>query len=515
MGTIETTSESVEETLHFIYGWPEYIKDPTRRRDSIGEEERRARRRTHASLPRALSGRIPFEVVEVIMEQMDQDSLRLCALVCRAWTQASIRVLYRNIAITSRAAFESLAEFVRKDTRAPERLAQTTSLRVGGSKWDVPVHVVPVILARAMPTLQRLIFYSSLHPPMDSNFFLTLPIFRTVSTLELFRFKLCCFSELRQIISAFPQLKSLKLGVGMVEQVTPLIAIIPGARVRLRQLVLGWGLAPSLAVPLLSWLAKSFACVDLTHLAVGRSPFNMALQVNELLAVAGENIQFIHEMDMDSDGSNDFLRELCIDTDLCFLDDLEFLWSTAIDSRREQESLEPPAVLELPLFRDSFSRHCTFAHSPRLHTVRFELRPYTLDDVPKGKWLAASLELDSILETLRSSNIRHIKVHQSVRLTGEFVPLSTHPRLFYAEIPRETLDKGLHRTMRKAIFGTLASVEFSFDVAYVAWEFLTSQRMVSRAAQQFSDAIPRLLGPWHQRGLVTVNMKLSPVYSRG
>lgn len=147
--------------------------------------------------------------------------------------------------------------------------------------------------------------------------------------------------------------------------------------------------------------------------------------------------------------------------------------------------------------------------------MRFELHPHTLDDVPKGKWLAASLELNSVLETVCSSNIRHIKVHQCLRLTGKFVPLITHSRLFYADISQEALDEGLHRTMRKAIFGTLASVEFSFDVTYVAWEFLTSQRMVSRATQQFADAIPRLFGPWHERGLVAVTMKLNPVYSRG
>lgn len=187
------------------------------------------------------------------MEQMDQDCIRLCALVCRAWNQASARVLYQDIAITNRAAFESLVEFVRKNTRAPERLAQTTSLRVGGGRWDVPVHVV-----------------------------------------------------LRQIITAFSQLKSLKLGVGTVAQVTPPMAIIPATRIRLRQLVLGWGLAPSVAVPLIGWLTKSLACVNLTHLAVGRSPFNVALRVNELLAVARENIQFIHEMDSDSDGSTIF-----------------------------------------------------------------------------------------------------------------------------------------------------------------------------------------------------------------
>ena len=235
------------------------------------------------------------------MEWMDQDSLRCCAPVCKAWNQASVRVLYRDIAITNRAAFDSLADFARKDARAAERLAQTASLRVGGTEWGVPVHAVPLVFGRSMTRLQRLVFYSCLHPAMHPSFFQVLTAFRTVVTLELFRFKLRCFSELRRIICAFPRLRSLKVGVGTAEQVTPPV-VWPPTQIRLEQLVLGWGLAPSLAIPLIRWLADSLACAHLTHLAIGRSPFNMSLHVNKFLATAGENIRFIHEMDIDTDG---------------------------------------------------------------------------------------------------------------------------------------------------------------------------------------------------------------------
>lgn len=445
------------------------------------------------------------------MEWMDQDSLRSCAVVCRAWNEASVRVLYRDIAIANRAAFESLADFALKDARAVERLAQTTSLRVGGGQWDVPVHAVPLVFGRSMPRLQRLIFYSCLHPSMHLSFFHVLPAFRSVATLELFRFKLRCFSELRQIICAFPRLKSLKVGVGTAEQNTSSV-LRPHTRIRLEQLVLGWGLAPSLAIPLISWLANSSACVRLTHLAIGRSPFNISSQVNELLAVAGQNIRFIHEMDTDTDGMYKRSSSMVSRTDSSSPDDLEFLWSTAIDPGCNKALLGP---IRAPLLRDSFGKHCTFAHSPLLQAVRFELRPCTLDHAQKNKWLAITLELESILRTIRSPNIRYIKIHQSLQLTGKFSPLSTSPRLFYAGVPRERLNPGLHRILRDPVFGKLSSVEFSFEVTYVAWEFLAAQRMVSTAAHRFSEGIPHLFAPWHERGLVTVTQRFNPIYSRG
>lgn len=142
----------VEDTLYFIISWPEYAKD---RRDNSVEHEWRSRQRTRTSLPRTLSARIPFEVIELIMDKMYQGSLNSCARVCRAWYHASVRVIYRDIAITSRAAFDSLVRFVRDDPRAQERLAQTSSLRIGEHRRDVPVHATSLVFPRAMPNLRK------------------------------------------------------------------------------------------------------------------------------------------------------------------------------------------------------------------------------------------------------------------------------------------------------------------------------------------------------------------------
>ena len=199
-------------------------------------------------------------------------------------------------------------------------------------------------------------------------------------------------------------------------------------------------------------------------------------------------------------------------TDYSSLGDLEFLWSTVIGTSCNAALQEP---LRVPLLRDSYGKHCTFAHSPHLQAVRFELRPCTLDHAQKNKWLAVALELESILRTVRSPTIRHLKIHQSLRLTGKFIPLSARPRLFYSGVPAERLDPGLYRMMRDPVFGKLGSVEFSFEVTYVAWEFLAAPQMVSRAAQRFMEGIPHLFGPWHERSLVTVIKRVNPTYNRG
>ncbi|KZT63026.1 hypothetical protein DAEQUDRAFT_771034 [Daedalea quercina L-15889] len=174
---------------------------------------------TSSNLPHTLTGRIPFEVVELMIDKMTQGCLNSCALVCRAWYRAAIRVIYIKVSISSYSSFNSLAAFVRKDARAEECLAQTCSLRISGGniKSGVPAHVVPLIFARLMQNVQRLAFYSSLNPLMHPSFFVTLPVFRAVTELELVRFKVRCFSELRRIISAFPRLRSLKLCVGSLE----------------------------------------------------------------------------------------------------------------------------------------------------------------------------------------------------------------------------------------------------------------------------------------------------------
>ncbi|KZT63190.1 hypothetical protein DAEQUDRAFT_815792 [Daedalea quercina L-15889] len=420
---------------------------------------------------------------------MPQKGLRSCALVCRAWYQASICVLYRDITISSRVGFDSLAEITYKDARAPERLARTNSLRVGGIQREIPVHVVPLIFARPMPNVRRLVFYSTLHRLIHSSFFITLPLFKSVTTLELFRFKLRSFSELRRVISAFPRLDCLKLGVGAleVEMNIPPLLVVPQTRIRLKYLVLGWGLTPSLLVPLIRWLAGSSACATLAHLAVWRGPSNIALQANELLTIAGKTLVTIHEWDIDT------------------ADDLECFWPTALRGLYSGAYSQWQVPWQL---RDRIAVHCTFAHSPRLRNIRFELHACTLDDSPNNKWLAAASELESVLRTVRGSSLCRIKIRQSVRLTRTFLSLCAHPRLFYAALSPEAL-LPIHRVMRDAAFGSLEFVEFSVDVEYSTWEFGHSRKTVSMAVEKFSSGLPHLFAPWHEHGILQIVEKIN------
>lgn len=307
---------SIERALQFLIG----DGDETAALDLeelINEFEEQV---TRKPLPHGLTGRIPFEVVELIVDTMSQGCLATCALVCRAWYHAISRVIYRDIEVSSRTSLESLVDFIRRDPRALGRLQQASSLRIIESDRiqphnSTPTHVVPLVLGRALPNVGTLIFLSSIHPQMHASFFATLSVFRGVTTLELLRFKLRCFSELRQSICAFPGLRALKLADGLMDARASTSShdaagprLHAPTKIRLNQLVLGWDLTPSFVFLLVRWLVESSACVNLTHLAIWRWPLNIAPQTEELLISIGEALLVLHEFDTTSDGLFRFIN---------------------------------------------------------------------------------------------------------------------------------------------------------------------------------------------------------------
>ncbi|KAH9912581.1 uncharacterized protein B0H18DRAFT_1127022 [Fomitopsis serialis] len=172
---------SVEEALQVIHGWPESTTD-TRSEDGTKALREPRRPLAHRALSRALISRIPFEVVELVVDCMSQEGLGVCAQVCRAWYQASVRILYKNITIATRTAFDALVDFASRDARALRKLATTSVLRIDGK--DAPVHLVPVVLARMMPEVQTLVFNLSLRPLLHPTFFRTLPASCAVSSVR-------------------------------------------------------------------------------------------------------------------------------------------------------------------------------------------------------------------------------------------------------------------------------------------------------------------------------------------
>lgn len=152
---------SIEQSLQYIYGGDVAAMDPETMKHTLA----RGRQMTDPALPRSLTGRIPFEVVELIVDTMRQGGLATCALVCWAWYHAVSRVLYRDVAISHRASFDSLVDFIRHDARALERLQQTNTLRIIAPDnprvqphSSPPTHVVPLVLGRALPNITRLVF---------------------------------------------------------------------------------------------------------------------------------------------------------------------------------------------------------------------------------------------------------------------------------------------------------------------------------------------------------------------
>lgn len=381
-------------------------------------------------LPHKLTGRIPFEVVELIVDAMSQGCLATCALVCRAWYHAVVRVIYRDITVTHCMSLNSLVDFIRHDARALERLHQTEVLRIidpigvqPRAHSYTPTHVVPLVLGRALPNVSRLVFVSSLRPQMHHSFFFTLSVFRGVTTLELLRFRLRCFSELRQVISAFPDLRVLKLADGLME--THATAAAPNTgyrvhartRIRLKQLVLGWDLMPSFVAQLIQWLVGSSACENLSHIAIWLWPLNISPQVDELLASVGETLLVFQELyaSRASDGlcspyvwsNNQGLKIHFAGPGLfrrAMLDSMMAPRRSVSTHVRENLHASWP-----DLFADNGKRHCTFTHNPCLRSLHFHLSLCSTHGHPGS----AVEELLSILTAVRSTHLQTITIRQT------------------------------------------------------------------------------------------------------
>ena len=91
-------------------------------------------------LPRILSARIPFEVMETIIDSGEETSLLCaCALVCRSWNRYSTKKLYRSITITSRTELERLSASARQFPEVRERLTETLCIVLRNSAQAFPL----------------------------------------------------------------------------------------------------------------------------------------------------------------------------------------------------------------------------------------------------------------------------------------------------------------------------------------------------------------------------------------
>ncbi|KZT67244.1 hypothetical protein DAEQUDRAFT_729279 [Daedalea quercina L-15889] len=220
-------------------------------------------------LPR--SPRIPLDIMYNIIENIlfDHDRLPI-ALVCRDWYECFTAYCPPDLSIYSRRSLNSLlAQCKQGNEYARQRLERTTSLRIYQRDDDDDRYcaAVPLVLAPRMPAVRTLIFFGSIRPPVHPTFTRSLRQFSDLRGLEISRFTVFSFAELRDMILSFPQLNSLILRGGKcIQPNTPAIHnsnIFPtmrAPRVRCPQLQqaelrhLDFGLLS----PLLDWLASSY-----------------------------------------------------------------------------------------------------------------------------------------------------------------------------------------------------------------------------------------------------------------
>jgi len=86
--------------------------------------------RFQGTLPLALSARIPLEVFDFVVNEMDPHTLTAAALVCAAWYPQAMCNLYHTIEICSRASFNLLFKQCYASPRVKLWLASTYKLVV-------------------------------------------------------------------------------------------------------------------------------------------------------------------------------------------------------------------------------------------------------------------------------------------------------------------------------------------------------------------------------------------------
>jgi len=95
--------------------------------------------RLQGTLPLALSARIPLEVFEFVVDEMDPPVLTAATLVCAAWYPRAMRNLYHNIEIRDRTSYNLLFKQCYASPRVKLWLASTYELVVNevGAYSDV------------------------------------------------------------------------------------------------------------------------------------------------------------------------------------------------------------------------------------------------------------------------------------------------------------------------------------------------------------------------------------------
>lgn len=265
--------------------------------------------------------RFPAEVCEKILDYLAELSteakqhypgyddpwtgtLHACSLVCRAWTYRSQLYLFSALRVqctrNSGYGLDHLIAFLGREQYVTPRVAELTA--VGDDVDATPtLHTVPLRLPKHLPRLTRLhISNGVLYIP--PAVFLALHHFPPIVQLTLAGFAVCSFSDLRKFISAFANLKDLRITFPTsrfphaVESSHNIARAYPTCKARLDELHIvarsAW-LIDARSLSWLLWLNKSSIASHLTWLDLGRMMIldkAMLAAVDTLIIAANERL---------------------------------------------------------------------------------------------------------------------------------------------------------------------------------------------------------------------------------
>ncbi|KAH9915087.1 uncharacterized protein B0H18DRAFT_1042851 [Fomitopsis serialis] len=414
--------------------------------------------RVFDALPPELADRVPWDVCDHIISSLvgDQDALCRLALVSRAWNERATAVLFSDVTIRSSIMLDSLARLAVQDPRVRAHLAKTRMLRLrqrtAQEKATAFVHAVPLVLGTLLPGLRCVKMEHCPKTAVHPTFFISLPVFKSVTSLKLCFFLLHSFSELRRIICAFPQLRTLSIHYANVLQSTTrrtalanahsLDRALPRSSVKLEYLSLGWDMPASLASELVDWLVGSSALDALSMMELYlREPERMP-PMNRLLEAAGSSLLWLREVYWD------------VDTDL--------------------------------------KLHCALTPNTNLQSIEVNLG--------STSWAGAALELLTFLQTVQSTQLQRLRIW--IQSSKPWTPEGEHPDSMHSAGSFRVL----HAELARKAFDALQSVRVVVTVHYddERWDRLAADA----AADNIVTGIRVLLAPWDARGVLeTVRME--------
>jgi len=410
--------------------------------------------RLQGTLPLALSVRIPLEVFEFIIDAMDPPILTAAALVCAAWYPQAMHNLYHTIEICSRTSYNMLFKQCQASPRVKQWLASTCKLSVDeGSANDslCLLQALPSAFAGLMPHVRILDIRDARLRFIRMDFFLALLRFESVKSLTLFQCKLNNMTQLRRIVSAFPQLTDLTMVVGFAQRGAASHAGAslsrPPPQMRLR--CLDVDVDDERMMMFLDWMSCSDLCTSLANLTFRSVAPSTTWQapLNQLLETAGASLTRFSERYFDGNT----------------LAHGNLLQNTALQSL-------------------DFKLHYID------HTAESQW--------PRPDWTKATDELHGIFCTIRSRQLEHIEFSVWVEVDDS---------IFESEEPSAVLEKldlqDLHEVMIQPYFDTLKDVKVKVDLYH---EIDETKSDVDSIAQKLQAMFHGILQPWSARGIVTV-----------